>query len=72
MPTTSSVSMDDSSSDTTTAPHGFDWSDAAPAPELNIHLRVPRREYYYFKDKFDLKAVKEAWPCAATGYGQKL
>jgi hypothetical protein len=62
--------MDDSSSDTTctTAPHGFDWSDAAPAPELEIHLRVPRREYYYFKDKFDLKAVKESWPCAATGY----
>ena len=60
--------MDDSSSDTTTLPQQFARSDTTPAPELKVQLKVPRTEYYYFSDKFDLKAVKEAWPCAATGY----
>ena len=50
------------------APQPFDWSDNTPAPELKVHLGVPRREFYYFRDRFDLKAVKETWPCKDTGY----
>ena len=59
--------MDDSSSDTTTAPPGFDWSGSGRAQEISLELRAPRREYFYFK-KFDLKKIKEAWPCGDTGY----
>ena len=59
--------MDDSSSDTTTAPSVFDWSGTRRAQEMSLDLPVPRREYFYFK-KFDLKKIKEAWPCGDTGY----
>ena len=61
--------MDDSSSDTTTAPSAFDWSGSGRRQgiPLKLSVPVPRREYFYFK-KFDLKKIKETWPCGDTGY----
>ena len=50
----------------TTGAQIFD-RDPKPTAKLFIQLRVPRREYCYFK-QFTLKDVKTWWPISETGY----
>ena len=45
----------------------FEWNDPTPASPVSLHVRIPRDEYYWIKT-FDLKAIKQTWPCGETGY----